>query len=748
MSLGAVVLALLIQEKPAAPFGFSALEIYKSSAGAVGPVVADFDGDGRTDFAIANNSGSPRIELFLQKSPEQFAKDAKLPPRYDHLNDLHDDARFSKVLIPHEKEVHGLAVGDLTGDEKPEIVFHGDPTGVEVYERGAEGWKRRQIIRRFRGLQVDDSLAVVDVTSDGKNDLLMLGADEKPNFVLYVFAQQADGLLAATPAAYPTSLEDAQGLTWLPGGKGKGMLVLHRLQTEDGLVVRHVEGGTVGPELRLKIPALRALLPRAGPRGLELVSVSEISGRVQSQRLSSNGEAGAPFGSPAPLTPLPQVAGSVARDLAIGDLNGDGRADLLVSDPVNATLELFAAAATPGSFGAPVGFPTFAGTGSLQAGDFDGDGKAEVLVVSPEEQVIGLARWERDRLGFPKAVPNVRGKPLCAVVTSLGGGSAPDLAYVLLEKTEWHAEVVLDFLTPQRKVFPVALPFVTENPARLLPTDLDRDGDLDLAVVMPSDPFGLIVTHADRFEPLGCEQFGGKNYLSGARAGAYTPAVLPDGRPTLLVAKKNFGRALALVGGKLEVLEQYPGGRTTTIAGVCLRGDQAILMDETRNAARVMARSGADWKPLQEVDLPAKFGLERVVSTGVAGSDVVLVGAKGFLLLAAQGPRLELVSEWGYESDAKNPYFTLPTAGDLNADGHADLAFFDIGNRALEVLTTPQKPGGQPSRALRFEMFEEGRIQRGAAGGVGTLKAVDLTGDGKDDLLVQAHDRILLYVQE
>jgi hypothetical protein len=268
---------------------------------------------------------------------------------------------------------------------------------------------------------------------------------------------------------------------------------------------------------------------------------------------------------------------------------------------------------------------------------------------------------------------------------------------------------------------------------------------------MPGDPFGLLLNQDGRFEACGCEQFGGKNYLSDARAAAYTPGRLADGKPALLVAKKNFGRALALTGGKLEVVEQYAGGRGVSIMGLHAEGDQVVLLDESRAAARVLERRGAEWSPLQEVDLPAKFGLERVMAVELTGrerSDLLLVGSKGFLLLARDGRAMQSAPEWGYESDAKNPSFRLPVVGDLNHDGARDLTLFDAANRTLEFLTLPAKPGGAPSRALRFELFEEGRITGGPAGGLRAMEAADLTGDGKDDLLVLAHGRILLYVQE
>ena len=753
----AMGLALLLgaappQEKPSNPaFGFSRMEIYKVSKGTVGPIVADFNGDGLNDFAVANNEGSPRIEIFLQKSAAEHERDLKKPPKYDHVNEIHDDARFRKTLIPHEKRVFALAAGDLNGDGKVDLAFHGDPAGVEIYTVRGDTWKRSQLIRRVKGGRGQKSLAVADVNQDGRNDLVMLGIDNKQNESLYVFTQEADGRISK-PTAFPTGLRGATSVTYVSSASGRGALVLQALGREDGVVVRYVDDGVIGPELRLKTSSLRAIQPRWTRRGLEILAVSSVSGRLYAQTVTRSTEAKSEFGSPARLYPLPRSTSSVGRDLAVGDVDGDGRQDILLSDPENATLEAYLQTQTPYSFRAPAVSATYAGTGNVQVGDFDGDGATDVLIVSPEEHVIGLARWEKDHLTFPRALPEIKGKPLCALVTDLGGGPGADLAYIYHEKGEWHAEIVFDFLTPKRKSVSKKLEFISENPTRLLTVDLDGDGDRDIAIIQPRDPFGLLLNHDGKeFEPMDSKAFGGKHLLSGVRDRSYNTATLRDGRSVILVAKKSFGRALALVKGKLEVVEQFPGGKGTRIVGVSAEAERAVLVDDTNKILHVLKRKGSDWTPVQEIAMPAKIGLRRVLQAGLVNAlrpDLILFGDQGFVVLPADGVQTELTTQWTYESDTKEALLFMPAIGDLNADGRADLAVVDARNRTMELLMLPQKSGETPSRALRFEMFEEKTLTTGSVGTLRGLTAADLSGDGKDDLIFHAHDRILIYVQE
>lgn len=736
------LLFVLALQDPA-PFGFEGLEIYKVSYDTVGPVVSDFNGDGLTDFAVANNSGSPRIEIFLQKTAAARAADLKKPPAYDHINELHDDARFTKQLIPHEKSVYGLAAGDLTGDGKIDLAFHGSPAGVEIHSLDGGAWKQHQLIRGVTGLRTAGSLAIADVDHDGRNDLLMLGVDSGNNHFVYVMRQQDDATLGA-PTAYPTSLDDAHGLTFAASGSGRGAIVLHRTGTADGVVVRLLDHGTVGPELRLKTESLRAVLPRWNEGGLEILTVSSVSGRVYNQRVTEKAAEG--YGSPAQLYPLAKGAG---RQLAVGDLDGDGRADLAISDPENASIDVQLQTETPYAFRAPVNSTTFAGAANLQIGDFDGDGAPELLVVSPEENVIGIARWADGRLGFPKAIDGIQGKPICAVVDSLGGGTAADLAYVYHEKGEWFADVVFDFLTPKRTSASMNLEFVSENPAFLLALDLDADGDRDVAVVQPRDPFGLLQNEGGKFEAKDSKAFQGTNYLSGTKDENYSAAVL-DGRDVLLVAKKNFGRALALRNGVLEVVEQYAGGRGARIAALGAGADGIVLVDDATQELKVVARDGTE---RQSIPLPGKVGLDRILTaplTDPKRPDFILVGERGFVVLRSDGASTTLETTWTYESDVKDVMLDLPAFGDFNADGAADLALIDL--RANAELEHPSmeilRLGKEPARGLRFAVYEQKRLVSGGVGQLNRLAAADVTGDGKADLILQAHDRIMVYIQE
>jgi hypothetical protein len=127
--------------------------------------------------------------------------------------------------------------------------------------------------------------------------------------------------------------------------------------------------------------------------------------------------------------------------------------------------------------------------------------------------------------------------------------------------------------------------------------------------------------------------------------------------------------------------------------------------------------------------------------------DLLLFGAQRFLTLYAGEHPPALKEAMTFESKLEDAFFVDLVAGDLNGDGRPDLAVFDVVDHNVEVIT-PQ--GETLAHAINFKIFESKNFGRGGEGGAQPREAViaDVTGDGRQDLVLLVHDRILVYPQD
>lgn len=738
------LLALLGVPDPA-PFGFSGIELFKAGTQAKCLITADFNGDGRTDFALANNERS-RIEIFLQKSPAELAAPPDKPAHYDDVNEIRDDARFRKVTIPLESTVHAMIAVDLESDGKPELVVRGTPSRLTVWkQREADQWTAHQKLKIKQGQGPRQSLLATDLNGDGRPDLIMLEKE-----AIKLFLQNEAGRLQP-PETFPTALRDATGVDLVKPDKGTPALVLIRLGNDNGVAVRPLLGKSLGPEWIFRTGKLKsAYLPPNAER-VSVIAVMSVSDRLhrKSIRVAANDDL--VFETPISLYPQPPERGVKERGVTAGDVDGDGLTDVVVSRPSASHLCVYVQDKA-GFFHAPRTSSTFADTIASQIGDFNGDGKTDVLVVSSEEQVVGLATWEGDRLTFPVRIAGITDKPLAALAIALDKPDQLDLAVVTEKDRKYALQVVSGFKGEARTV---KLDFLKRKPTRLLAVDIDGDGDRDLAVVTDRDDLGLVLNEGGgKLTALGSEAFGGRWLLKDVDARTFTVTSLADGREAILVAKKTLGRAVALdANRKLVIVEQFGAGENTKLIGVARSGDEMVVVDETAGELLVLRKTEGEWKRVQTIELPSAI-VRRVQAAAFrpdGATDLLLTEKSGFIVVRRGQRETKLESDWSYESEVKEARLWRVAQGDLNHDGKPDLAVTDNEKRALEILLPPtggEQKTGAVKRALRFEIFEEQSGYRRRSNTVREMLIADVTGDRKDDLLFLLHDRVVLYPQE
>ena len=127
---------------------------------------------------------------------------------------------------------------------------------------------------------------------------------------------------------------------------------------------------------------------------------------------------------------------------------------------------------------------------------------------------------------------------------------------------------------------------------------------------------------------------------------------------------------------------------------------------------------------------------------------ILAIGDDSFALLRLTGDRWKLSEVASWRSDDPRRVEHELVAGDLNGDGFLDVTALDAGDQMAEILSFSQ--AGKLRYGTAFKVFETKIFSGGEPKEFEPESGVvtDLTGDGKDDLVLLCHDRVLIYPQQ
>ncbi len=739
-------------------YGFSGIEIYKTDNRVFNLQSGDFNSDGLTDIMMIDNFQSC-LRLLVQRSEADPAR-----RNAQKVNDLASDWRMEERKIPMDKALAGMAAGDFNGDGRIDVATIGNPDQLAVRyqpKAGEKEWTEKWTTR-LPGLEpVSWMVAAGDLNSDKRDDIVVLGKD-----VTWLILQSDKGEMQTPVSLINTSQKLSMVQVADLNGDGRNDLCyLANEGTTRGLCARiQTNDGRLGPEISFDLEQPRSVtLANIDQKpGHEVLTIASRKGRLVVSHLQPSEARQNSIPSRMLQYGIGPAGASRERSVVSGDFDGDKLIDVLVNDPEQAQVLLYRQNGIDG-LGVAETFPGLLGITDLASADLNKDGKLDAVMLTNKEGVIAVSHYQDGRMTFPEtiikrpegvefatvAVVNADTKPQLIVGVTQGTGNSMKLEYQRFIQNDGG-----EWIRSEKDTKLELTGAVGARGVKLVHMDVNSDGRIDLLSVpsgtAKSGVQVLLQSEDGSFElakqksqlDLGVSA-AGRTFVAGSR---------------LLVARDSFARALSFGDSGWKVEDQFNAGETSaSLEGVAMLnldgedGEEIVLVDTGVRKLRVMNRQDGVYRPWKEVDLgPVQFSSTLVADfNGDNRDDLLLVGGQQFSVLYAGRSDFEMKEVAVFESERDDAYPADVIAGDLNGDGQVDLTLIDTSIDGVAILKYDGEDGIK--EATNFRVFEEKRLvsedkDRGTEPREGMV--VDLTGDGRADLILLCHDRMLLYPQD
>ncbi len=717
------------------------------------PRFADLNNDGLDDLALINNSEG-KIEFLIRKTDKKQKRSIGKPTSMAKWEPDLEDGWFEKRFMVLEQSAYDLGLADFNKDGRIDLAITGNRDAISIYLQDKEGeFEQSWTFDEFTPKQRGRTLVLTDLNQDRHADIMALGTNK-----ILIFLKTKGELDFSISEFYVE--ENAAWNLITPDLDNDGLpdlMYFHSNQNAQFLALRmQISPGEFGPEIPIEFSsAIYSQLPKTEGASPAFIYSDGRTGQVKQFSVSQETfKSGDVFKN---IQSFTYPVNSNIRNAALytwGDLNGDKRTDLIIGDSEGAQIQVFMQGKN-GLFSSQQNFPAFAYLDGVSILQHPKTKKPIIVQISQKERMAGISQMDKDgNLPFPSLLP-LEGEPVKLI--SVHEAARGFMGVVIIEKIKRDYHLTNFVLNEEGE---------WEARRQELKDLKNEPRGLALAFLEKSKPFLVLLGQREASRFFRHEE---GNWIEVAKDAALRKTLLydlasdrinfsdmdKDGIDEIFIADTGFLRKIEYDAEKDDFIisEQFNTPKRKQDAHLPIPYDRdhsggMVYFDPkddhlywTGQDSRTQLQ-GNKQKELP----PIKPVLGRHIDLGKGRKALLIGGEKRFYLLPDEGERWKLnIRNDFFEPETEDVRYSFLHATNRSGDDSIQIVGIDPNQHILELFS--KSSDGKWSQNLEFTLFDQ-NTQRGNQQINYQPKDVgirDLNSDGKEDLVLLVHDRMLIY---